>query len=76
MTFQKAEHFRFLNEFGYEAAYEDLVHYNPCQNATIEWVKNHWTLIVWKLAAMVRAKPDELHAWWSFVHVVDQLKYR
>lgn len=76
MTYEKAEAFKFRGEFGVEAAYDDLVYYSDCSSASLGWVKNHWTLIVWKTAAMVRAKPDEAKNWWNFQRIVDQLKYR
>lgn len=44
--------------------------------ATLRWVKNHWSLIMWKIASLVRSKPDLLPTYWNFDHVVDQLKYR
>ncbi|GAA5976118.1 hypothetical protein JCM10908_005389 [Rhodotorula pacifica] len=43
---------------------------------TMPWVKNHWTLVLWKLASYVRSRPDLLHEWWSFERVMDQLRYR
>lgn len=76
MTYSKAQTFRFAGEFGSEAAFEELVYYAECGNAKMDWVKNHWALIIWKTAAMVRAKPDEVKQWWSFQRVIDQLKYR
>ncbi|KAI5474508.1 breast cancer 2 susceptibility protein [Pseudohyphozyma bogoriensis] len=43
---------------------------------TAAWVKNHWTLIVWKLASLVRSRPDVLETYWSWEAAVNQLKYR
>lgn len=40
------------------------------------WIANHWSLIVWKLASLVRSKPDELKNWWNYEHALNQLKYR
>ena len=42
----------------------------------LAWVRNHYQLIVWKLAAIARAKPDEWRKIWQFSNVVDQLLYR
>ncbi|GAA5875508.1 hypothetical protein JCM8547_001685 [Rhodosporidiobolus lusitaniae] len=50
------------------AAEKDLV--------TLPWVKNHWSLIVWKLASYVRSRPDLLGEWWTFERVMEQLRYR
>ncbi|BGP01374.1 Rad51-associated protein Brh2 [Rhodotorula toruloides ATCC 204091] len=43
---------------------------------TLPWVKNHWSLILWKLASYVRSRPDLLDERWSFGRVMDQLRYR
>ncbi|KAF9479433.1 hypothetical protein BDN70DRAFT_906293 [Pholiota conissans] len=51
-----------------------------CDLATRPWVDNHWSLILWKLAAMVafdpekESKPDE--ARWCWSTVMRQLLYR
>ncbi|EHS62527.1 uncharacterized protein PGTG_20647 [Puccinia graminis f. sp. tritici CRL 75-36-700-3] len=41
-----------------------------------KWVANHWALIIWKLAAMVRWQPDCLSRVWNPSNAVQQLKYR
>ncbi|KPV76410.1 uncharacterized protein RHOBADRAFT_13283 [Rhodotorula graminis WP1] len=43
---------------------------------TLTWVKNHWKLILWKVASYVRSRPDLLGDWWTFERVVEQLRYR
>ncbi|GAA5914284.1 hypothetical protein JCM5296_007234 [Sporobolomyces johnsonii] len=43
---------------------------------TLPWVKNHWSLVVWKLACYVRSRPDLKDEWWRFEMVLDQLRYR
>lgn len=43
---------------------------------TLPWIKNHWALVLWKLASYVRSRPDLLHEWWTFERVMDQLRYR
>ncbi|EJU02787.1 hypothetical protein DACRYDRAFT_106843 [Dacryopinax primogenitus] len=47
-----------------------------CRLATPEWVQNHWSLILWKLAGMARAQPEDFHKHWSYDEVVRQLLYR
>lgn len=47
-----------------------------CSLATLRWVKNHWSLILWKLASLVRTRPDTLAKYWNWQAAVDQLKYR
>lgn len=44
--------------------------------STPKWVANHWGLIVWKFAGMVRWQPDCLSRVWNPRNVVQQLKYR
>lgn len=76
MTLQQAEGYQFDGQFGPDLAYEELVYYCGCKGISLPWVKNHWALIVWKVAAMIRAQPVEIANWWSFEHVCNQLKYR
>ncbi|GHJ86783.1 hypothetical protein NliqN6_3185 [Naganishia liquefaciens] len=42
----------------------------------VDWFENHWRLVVWKLASLVRAKPQLLSEKWSYCEIVRQLKYR
>ncbi|KAJ9094408.1 hypothetical protein QFC21_005947 [Naganishia friedmannii] len=42
----------------------------------LEWLENHWRMIVWKLASIVRAKPDMLCEKWKYREVKRQLQYR
>jgi len=80
MTYPKALAFAFRlgsEAFGLEAAYDELVKFSKCK-VTLEWVTNHWGLIVWKLAGIVRSKPEleTVDMSWGFDKVCDQLKYR
>lgn len=45
-------------------------------HASQQWVTNHWSLIVWKLAAITRHKPKEDEHWFTWEEVCRQLKYR
>lgn len=47
-----------------------------CTGAKLPWVQNHWTLILWKLAAMVRLDPSCAHERWSWHELIRQLLYR
>lgn len=47
-----------------------------CTGAKLPWVSNHWSLILWKLAAMVRLDPSCAHEKWSWEEVIRQLLYR
>lgn len=48
-----------------------------CEGLTAAWVENHWALILWKLASLVRSKPslfgEEKFSWEEMIR---QLKYR
>jgi breast cancer 2 susceptibility protein len=48
--------------------------------ATQEWVDNHWSLILWKLAGMTTLNPEcevDVHQRrWSWVETMRQLRYR
>lgn len=43
---------------------------------TLAWVKNHWSLLLWKMASYVRTRPDLLEDWWTFDRAMEQLRYR
>lgn len=47
-----------------------------CSQITLKWVNNHWSLILWKLASIVRAKPSLWKEKWTYWEVLRQLKYR
>ncbi|KAN0059845.1 hypothetical protein ACQY0O_008419 [Thecaphora frezii] len=47
-----------------------------CPYADLKWVKNHWSLILWKLASLTRHRPDEAVWRWSWDEVIRQLLYR
>lgn len=47
-----------------------------CSLVTLPWVKNHWSLVVWKLASLARTRPDVRATYWHWQAAVDQLKYR
>uniref|UniRef100_V5GGE5 BRCA2 OB1 domain-containing protein n=2 Tax=Kalmanozyma brasiliensis (strain GHG001) TaxID=1365824 RepID=V5GGE5_KALBG len=47
-----------------------------CSAAKLPWVQNHWTLILWKLAALVRLEPSSAPERWSWDELIRQLLYR
>jgi len=51
-----------------------------CTLATQEWVNNHWSLILWKLAGMAaldsESEVDDNKRRWSWKEVMRQLLYR
>ena len=60
---------------GANEAYARLIEAD-CTFMTDAWVENHWSLIVWKSASLVRSKRDELEKMWNWEYAVDQLFYR
>jgi hypothetical protein len=51
-----------------------------CHLATQEWVDNHWSLILWKLASMAALDPESEvninRRRWSWSETIRQLQYR
>ncbi|KAI0275230.1 hypothetical protein BC834DRAFT_851763 [Gloeopeniophorella convolvens] len=51
-----------------------------CSLATQDWVDNHWSLILWKIAGMVALDPDSEadvgRRRWSWTEIMRQLRYR
>lgn len=64
---------------GVEAAWDEL-HKLGCTLATKQWIENHWTLILWKLAGMACLDPereaDPEHKRWCWNEVIRQFRYR
>ncbi|KAJ1600303.1 hypothetical protein NDA14_005557 [Ustilago hordei] len=54
----------------------DQLRARACNIATLPWVSNHWTLILWKLAAIVRLDPGSASERWSWDELIRQLLYR
>ncbi|KZV96393.1 hypothetical protein EXIGLDRAFT_833637 [Exidia glandulosa HHB12029] len=66
------------NALGSSAALEQLLK-DGCQHATKQWVDNHWSLVLWKLAGMVLNDPepyDALIKKWRWTEVLQQLHHR
>ncbi|SPO40576.1 uncharacterized protein PSFLO_06058 [Pseudozyma flocculosa] len=47
-----------------------------CPYADERWVRNHWRLILWKMASLTRHRPDEAGWRWSWDELIRQLLYR
>lgn len=47
-----------------------------CRHVTRQWVDNHYSQILWKLAGLCRAQPSLFSIRWNWTEVIDQLKYR
>lgn len=53
-----------------------ILHSKGGASASLKWVKHHWGLILWKLAAMARHEPSRAEKWWSWATALSQLQYR
>ncbi|CAD6938114.1 unnamed protein product [Tilletia caries] len=42
----------------------------------LKWVQNHWGLVLWKLAGLVRHRPEEVFRLWTWTEMCRQLRYR
>ncbi|SJX63434.1 probable Brh2-Rad51-associated protein Brh2 [Sporisorium reilianum f. sp. reilianum] len=75
----RAAHYAFEDPDGtllmHEQALNEL-QARGCSAVEKAWVQNHWTLILWKLAAMVRFEPSSAPERWSWNEVIRQLLYR
>jgi hypothetical protein len=59
-----------------EAAYKALLDYGADKTRiSLEWVRHHYRLIVWKAACIYRSYPEE-HSVWSINWILKQLRYR
>ena len=82
LSFDKCESHRFDigqgDTLGHEDAFEELVYYSACKGISLAWVKNHYALIVWKIAGIAKglARAGGWREWWTFEKVCEQLKYR
>ncbi|SCZ93209.1 BZ3500_MvSof-1268-A1-R1_Chr6-2g08531 [Microbotryum saponariae] len=77
MDHMRAEKYAFPGGLGAAQALQSLF-FAGCDYATLPWVANHWSLVVWKLASYVRVEPTmyKQAEWWSFQAAIRQLKYR
>ncbi|KAL7425125.1 hypothetical protein Q5752_000813 [Cryptotrichosporon argae] len=74
-----AVHYQFIGEdakpLGIVQALSKLKH-DGGSMATMQWVENHWAMIMWKIAGQVAARPELFDEKWTWYEVVSQLKYR
>jgi hypothetical protein len=77
MTSLTAKNYQFDGHWGYKEAMKDLVKAGAVSNRmSSAWVENHYTLIVWKLACLIRSYPDKFKQDWTIQKVLEQLLYR
>ncbi|KAG0056739.1 Breast cancer 2, early onset [Gryganskiella cystojenkinii] len=78
MTLSKAKTYRFQH-WGVEEAYQGLLDRGASSDLLAQkWVRNHYSLVVWKLACYVRSWPEHFSSdtWFCPDKVLDQLAYR
>lgn len=79
LSHSNALRYQFIGEdasvLGNRQAFERLT-FEGCHLVTQRWVDNHWSLILWKLAGQVLAKPVLFDEKWNWYEVLCQLKYR
>ncbi|PWN39841.1 hypothetical protein IE81DRAFT_294234 [Ceraceosorus guamensis] len=54
----------------------DALHQRRAVHVDLEWVKNHWLLILWKMAAITRHEPDRHESMFTGKEMLNQLSYR
>ncbi|CEH17476.1 DNA recombinational repair protein BRCA2 [Ceraceosorus bombacis] len=54
----------------------DALHQRRAVHVDLEWVKNHWLLILWKMAAITRHEPDRHESMFTGKEMLNQLLYR
>lgn len=77
MTMNKAAVYKFQNSWGWEEAQRDMIDSNCVPSRlTPAWVQNHYSLIVWKIACLMRSYPNEFMDQWQTKAILNQLLYR
>jgi breast cancer 2 susceptibility protein len=75
MTLDKAAEHRFTGQLGLADA-ATILRSRVTTELSDAWIRNHWSLILWKLAGIARADPSNWPSVWSFESVMSQLLYR
>lgn len=74
-----AKFYQFIDEcgssLGTHAALQVLVQ-DGARLAKLPWIENHWGMILWKIAGLIRAEPALFDKRWNWDEVIGQLKYR
>lgn len=77
MTIESAKNYLFDDYWGYKLAQKDLIHAGAlATRVPLDWVENHYGLIVWKFACLIRSYPSEFSNYWCPTKVLEQLLYR
>ncbi|KAI8063719.1 uncharacterized protein B0P05DRAFT_237095 [Gilbertella persicaria] len=77
MTVQSAKKYVFDDDWGPKKAEQDMIQKGCLPHClSFAWVENHYTLIVWKMACLIRSYPDQFRDCWDKQRVLDQLLYR
>ncbi|WVW86946.1 hypothetical protein I302_109002 [Kwoniella bestiolae CBS 10118] len=79
INLENASRYSFLDVddsfLGHEDALRSL-RADGCNFAKANWVENHWSQILWKIAGQVQARPELFQEKWNWNEVINQLKYR
>lgn len=77
MTALTAKKYQFEGHWGYKEAMQDLVKAGAVSTRmSTLWIENHYGLIVWKFACLIRSYPDKFIQDWTSQNVLEQLLYR
>ena len=77
MTINKAQAYKFQENWGWKEAQLSMVESNCVSSRlTAAWVQNHYALVVWKIACLIRSYPDQFKDQWQTKSILNQLLYR
>lgn len=60
---------------GTQSALDRLI-LDGCTLVKLKWIENHYSLILWKLAGIIQAKPSLFEQLWNWEAMICQLEYR
>ncbi|KAI8969201.1 BRCA2, oligonucleotide/oligosaccharide-binding, domain 1-domain-containing protein [Mycotypha africana] len=77
MTLQAAKKYKYNGFWGVEEAAAEMIKAGVLSDRiSSAWMENHFGMIVWKNACLIRSYPDKLLERWTSQYVLDQLLYR
>jgi hypothetical protein len=77
MTAPNATKYVFNGNWGFKEARHDMIKSGALPNRTsLAWVENHYGLIVWKIASLIRSYPTKFAEQWTSKTILNQLLYR
>jgi hypothetical protein len=77
MTSSNATKYIFDGNWGPKEAREEMIKAGTLTSRTpFNWVENHYGLIVWKIASLIRSYPNTFLSQWNSSTILNQLLYR